>query len=291
VLEWIRPDGSGHIVKNRFPITAKHGYEDYSAHTCYNLLACSMLAQAWQFADEAVAEQAAPADVGGFVVPIVEAFHKIFANASGTYVEYDTSGDHKYNPTGLIRVHLKNGHPQLGPSDGCAPYYSGPGVNVAVGPAWQDAKGAWHSLAKLSPKAPTVEILEQQPARASFRVTYDCSATNAGAVRVRLSETIVVEPGGVTVTDEITGDAARMRVTWPILVSDGAETAQADLSGNSASLKLGGRGNRFTLLEPAGVVLDRSGKLLNHRNGLVEIATAEFSGKYAVYRITALPQP
>jgi len=45
------------------------------------------------------------------------------------------------------------------------------------------------------------------------------------------------------------------------------------------------------LLEPTGVVLDRSGKLLNHRNGLVEIATAEFSGKHAVYRITALPPP
>ena len=290
VREWIRPDGSGYIVKNRFPITAKHGYEVYSAHTCYNLLACSMLAQAWQFADDTVVEQAAPADVGGFVVPVFEHFHKIFANAGGTYVEYDTSGDHKYNPTGLIRVHVRGGHPQLGPSDGCAPYYSGPGVNVAVGPAWQDAKGDWHSLAELSPKPPMVEILEQQPARASFRVTYDCSATNAGAARVQLSQTLVVEPDGVTVTDEITGDATRMRVTWPMLVSDGATATQVKLEGNAASLKLGGRGNRFTLLKPAGVILSRSGKPLNHRNGVVEVATAEFAGKRAEYRIAALPQ-
>jgi rhamnogalacturonyl hydrolase YesR len=288
VREWIRPDGSGYIVKNRFPIEAKHGYETYSSHTCYNMLACSMLAQAWQFADESVAEQAAPADVGGFVVPIVEPFHKIFANAGSTYVEHDTRGDHKYNPTGLIRIHVRGGHPQLGPSDGCAPYYSGPGVNVCVGPAWQDAKNEWRSLAELSPKPPTVEILEQKPSRASCRVTYDCSTTNAGATRVQLSETIVVEPDGVTVTDEITGDATRIRITWPMLVFDGAETTQVELVGNSASLKMGGRGNRFTLLEPAGAVLKRSGKPLAQRNGMIEVATAEFAGKRAVYRITAL---
>jgi hypothetical protein len=291
VREWIRPDGSGYIVKNRFPIEAKHGYEIYSAHTCYNMLACSMLAQAWQFADESVTEQAAPADVGGFVVPVVEVFHKIFANAGGTYVEYDTSGDHKYNPTGLIRVHVRGGHPQLGPSDGCAPYFSGPGVNVAVGPAWQNSEGDWRSMAELSPKPPVVEILEQQPARAAFRVTYDCSATNAATSRLQLSQTIAVEPSGVTVTDELTGSGERMRITWPMLVSDGAASTQVEMSGNSASLKLDGRGNRFSVLEPAGVILSRSGKPLSHRNGLVEAATAEFAGKRAVYRIAALPQP
>jgi hypothetical protein len=50
VKHWIRPDGTGFIVKNRYPIEARHGYENYSEHTTYNLLACSMLAQAWQFA-------------------------------------------------------------------------------------------------------------------------------------------------------------------------------------------------------------------------------------------------
>ena len=127
IKQWIRPDGSGFIVKNRYPIEARHGYEGYSAHTCYNMLACSMLAQAWQFADDSVAEKPAPADTGGFVIPILDPFHKIFANAGGTYVEYDTQGDHKYNPTGLLRIHVKGGHPQLGPSDGCAPLYSGAG--------------------------------------------------------------------------------------------------------------------------------------------------------------------
>ena len=202
IKQWIRPDGSGYIVKNRYPIEARHGYEGYSAHTCYNMLACSMLAQAWQFADESVKEMPAPADLGGFVLPVLTPFHKIFANAGGTYVEYDTSGDHIYNPTGIIRVHLKNGHPQLGPSDGCAPRYSGSGVNVAVGPAWQDEGGVWHSLAEMNPPSHLWRFWRSNPRRASFRVTYMLAWTNGTPGKIKLVETIVVEPSGVTVTDD-----------------------------------------------------------------------------------------
>ena len=290
VKNWIRPDGSGFIVKNRYPIEAKHGYEGYSVHTCYNMLACSMLAQAWQFADDSVIEKPAPADTGGFVIPILDPFRKIFANAGGTYVEYDIRGDHKYNPTGLLRIHVKGGHPQLGPSDGCAPLYSGAGVNVATGPAWQEPGGQWRSLAELSPPAPTVEILEQEPARTRFRVSYARWSDGKGPAPVRLTQTILVEPSGVTVTDELTGGGERMRVTWPMLVSDGAEQTQVELVGNMATLRASGRGTRFTLLEPRDASLVRSGKPIGHRNGTVEIATAEFSGKRAVYRIEAAPK-
>ena len=117
VTQWIRPDGSGYIVKNRFPIEARHGYEDYSVHVNYNLLACSMLCAAWQYADDAIEEKPAPADVGGFVIHIPD-FNMVIANAGGSYVQYMTKGNGRYNPTGLIRVHLRSGHPQLGYSDG-----------------------------------------------------------------------------------------------------------------------------------------------------------------------------
>jgi hypothetical protein len=253
------------------------------------MLACSMLAQAWQFADDSVIEKPAPADTGGFVIPILDPFHKIFANAGGTYVEYDIRGDHKYNPTGLLRIHVKGGHPQLGPSDGCAPLYSGEGVNIATGPAWHEPGGQWQSLAELSPPKPTVEILEQNPARTRFRVSYARLTDANNPLPMRLTQTFLVEPSGVTVTDELTGSSERMRVTWPMLVSDGAESTQVELAENMATLRAAGRGTRFTLLEPDGVSLVRSGKQLGHRNGTVEIASAEFPGKRAVYRIEAAP--
>ena len=115
--QWLRPDGSGYIVKNRFPITARHGYESYSAHVNYNLLACSQLCSAWLSADDTIAERPAPADVGGFIIELPE-FNMVIANAAGNYLEYMTHGNKIYNPAGLIRIHLRGGHPQLGYSDG-----------------------------------------------------------------------------------------------------------------------------------------------------------------------------
>jgi hypothetical protein len=117
VSQWIRPDGSGYIVKNRFPVEARHGYEVYSVHANYNLLACSMLCAAWLYADDSIAEMPSPADVGGYILKI-PAFNMVVAHTGGTYLQYMTCGNKAYNPTGIIRVHLRDGHPQLGYSDG-----------------------------------------------------------------------------------------------------------------------------------------------------------------------------
>ena len=193
-------------------------------------------------------------------------------------------------PTGLLRIHVKGGHPQLGPSDGCAPLYSGAGVNIATGPAWQEPGGQWRSLAELSPPDPDRGNPRTRPGPTRFRVSL-CAFVRLpeGPAPVRLTQTILVEPSGVTVTDDLGATGERMRVTWPMLVSDGAQQTQVEMSGNTATLRLGGRGTRFTLLEPAGVTLIRSGKPLCHRNGTIEAATAEFAGKRAVYRIDAPP--
>ena len=56
-----------------------------------------------------------PSDIGGYVLVMKDVFHKVFANSGGNYVEYELSGDPRYNATGLIRIHLKNSNPQLGP--------------------------------------------------------------------------------------------------------------------------------------------------------------------------------
>ncbi|HRT10502.1 MAG TPA: DNRLRE domain-containing protein, partial [Candidatus Paceibacterota bacterium] len=70
IERWLRPDGSGFVVKNRYPIEARHGYERYSAQSQYNLLACWLLAVAYLYSDDTIPERPAPADLGGFVVPL-----------------------------------------------------------------------------------------------------------------------------------------------------------------------------------------------------------------------------
>ena len=72
---------------------------------------------AYLYADDSIEELPSPADVGGYIIPMQDVFHKLFANVGGNYIEYELSGDPRYNATGLIRIHLKNSNPQLGPTD------------------------------------------------------------------------------------------------------------------------------------------------------------------------------
>jgi hypothetical protein len=281
---WIREDGSGYIVKNRYPIEAKHAYETYSVHTCYNMLACSMLAQAWQFSDNSIAEEPTPADVGGFVVPVLKPFHKIFANANGTYLEYDTNGDQKYNPTGILRMHIKGGNSQLGPSDGAASYFSGEGVSLATGLSWQNADGSWSSLAEQKVEPSIVEVLEESTNSVKFKVEYSFPSASRLVV---ISETIGIADGIITVENEISGVEGLKRINWPMLVFDGKDAVDINLTDSSAELELNGTGVVFTILDNSGSKLKRSNEKLIHRNGLVETAFAEFNGNKISYQLTA----
>ena len=287
---WLKPDGTCYIVKNRYPPEARHGYERYSAQSQYNLLACWLMAVAYLYADESVKERPCPAEIGGFVVPIQDDFHKVFANAGGTYVEYDTDGDLRFNPTGLIRVHLKGGaasktgsrqrrdNPQIGPSDGVVHKFDPKtkedlgGERLAVGPAWQDQSGNWHRLADTDVK-PKIEVL----GRTRFKLTYEIEG-------VKVTEAVTVEPSGVTVEDAITG-AKAMRVYYPMLVTDGLEAAKVEMEKNALDLSMRDGSVRFEILEPHGVELKRTGVRLDNRNGQTEAAYGDIAGLRAVYRI------
>lgn len=274
---FVRDDGSLYVVKNRFPIEARHGYETYSSHSQYNLLAATMLAAAWRAADDAVQELPSPADVGGTVLVLPE-FHKVFAAAGATSVEYDTYGDPKFNPTGLLRVHIAGGNPQLGPSDGVP----APGL-VALGTAWRDASGVWHRLGGVR-TAHRVEILEASPQRARFRVVYE----GVPGGPARLLQDVSVEPEGVTIEDRVEGAQAGLRVELPALTTDGAEETGVALAGGTVRLSLRGASNEVSLLSPAGVFA-RTGETYDHRNGRVEILAAEVGGDVTRYRLSAAP--
>ena len=289
IERWYRPDGSGYVVKNRYPIEAQYGYERYSAQSQYNLLACWLMAVAYLYADDSIAEKPAPADIGGYVLPMVADFHKVFANAGGTYIEYETKGDLYYNPTGLIRIHIKGSNPQLGPSDGVVHKWEGRpkvdmgGEMMTVGPAWTDASGNEHRLAEYSLERPaTVEVLEQNTAKVRFRVTHEGPFDGASKV----TETITVEPSGVTVEDSVEG-VTGIRVYYPMLVFDGLEDTKVDVQARSATLHLWDGGVRFDLLEPSDAKLKRTGVRLEGRNGLMEGLYADVKGSRASYRISA----
>lgn len=306
ILRWKRPDGSGFIVKNRFPIEAMHGYESYSAQSQYNLLACWSMAVAYLYADDSIEELPSPADVGGFVIPMQDVFHKVFANAGGNYIEYELSGDPRYNATGLIRIHLKNSNPQLGPSDGVPHKWDNKakkdlgGELLSAGPAWFDQDGKEHRLSEYtnisfpgkdlysaytSSTLPEIKVhvLEQNPQKVKFEISYEGEFDGLS----KITQQITIDSKGVLIRDRLTGKCKSMRVYYPMLVFDGEEKTRIKTDGNRLGLYLRDGGIEFTAVDPKKSVIKRSGNYLSFRNGFAESAYFDVTGSEAVYRISS----
>jgi hypothetical protein len=291
ISSWIRPDGSGYIVKNRYPIEAQHGYERYSAHACYTMLACSMLCAAWSYADDSIEEKPAPADLGGFVIHIPE-FNMVVANAGGTYVQYMTRGNQKYNPTGIIRIHFKNGHPQLGPSEGVVNIDNEKDFKaLSVGPAWKNRKGDWVALAEFpgsgeadggEKKVGQVSVRKEKPDLVAFDVTFNWRD-------VAVTEKLRLGAEGLRVEDELIGkNVAAMRVYYPMLVFNGLKETGINISDSRATLEMDGRGVQYKIIEPVDTRLERLGRRLKSRNGMVEPLYADVKGMKASYFIRSI---
>lgn len=305
ISRWKREDGSGLIVKNRFPIETMHGYESYSAQSQYNLLACWLMSVAYLYADDSIEELPSPADVGGYIIPMQDVFHKLFANVGGNYIEYELSGDPRYNATGLIRIHLKNSNPQLGPTDAIPHKWDNKkkkdlgGELLSVGPAWFDKEGVEHRLAEYTnisypntelysaytgTSLPEIKVTikEQTLQKVSFEVAY---IGNFGGVS-RITQQFTINEKGLIVKDNLQGEVQSMRVYYPMLVDDGEEMTRVNMTNNKVSLSLRDGDITFEALSPRKSVMKRSGISLYCRNGYAEAAYFDVPGKEAEYKVT-----
>lgn len=215
------------------------------------------------------------------MIPILQPFHKIFANSNGTYVEYDTKGDQKYNPTGILRIHVKGGHPQLGPSDGLASFMNSDGISLGLGVSWQTTDGSWASLAEQVMEPSDVIILEESNSSVQFKINYLTIDS------VNISETITIADNKVIVFVEIQGHKGRKRINWPVLVFDGQHRTTITEEAQSISLNLNHRGVRFQLMDDNRTKLSISEETYKHRNGIVRMAHAEFEGSSVTFSIEA----
>ena len=289
ITEWIREDGTGYIVKNRYPIEKKHGYEAYSTHTNYNMLAMSQLATAWQVANESIKEQACPAELGGFVFDL-ESDHRnntaIFpwtiANVGGNYLTIIRQrSNHGYDATGLVRVFLKGGNPRLGPAASIAHKFSGRGNYIAVGPTWETPDGNRVSLAQLLVKDSTFELVSESNEEVRFTITYPVSGTGKVVEHYKLDAT------GLSKIDTLEGTGlSNIGVQFPALVTDGVEDTKITINGNQVDLELHGLKNRFTVIDPE-VELTQDSKQYVHVNGQAVRIYGESDGTSIYYKLTA----
>lgn len=284
IRRWTRPSGELWIVKNRFDPALRHGFEGYSFHSQYNLLAASMLATAWLCADDTIPEGAAPADVGGFVVELPE-FHKVIANAGGFYLEIDTAADPKYNSTGLIRLHRRGVDSLVGPTDS-SPIAVAP---LAVGVAWPE-DDHWQPLAGLGQghiHATHLTLLHTEPEEVRFSVRYDLDRPHLRS----LTELYELTPNLLRLTTTVDGAVDRLRVRYPALAFDGERAARITTDGAVAVVRLGQSQSRFVVESPANVTLRRAGEWIASRNGFLEAIEGDVPGRRVVCTLHLSPVP
>lgn len=295
MLRWVRPDGSAYIVKNRYP--ALNQPHAANPHSVYSLLAAHMAAVAYLVANDSIAEKAAPADLGGFAFHIPE-FNMAFAHAGGTYIEYMTRGNHAYNgnPSGLLRIHLRNGNPQLGPSDGIVDVDVANGVHdMNVGPAWSGTGGKEIRLAEFpdtsyfraseakpaEPPQATIKVVKETSTEAHITATYDWNSAH-------IVEDLTLNDSGLTGKTSVTGGGlTALRAYYPMLIFDGTDSVDIRSETSSVSMKLRGDSVRYEILAPKSMTLMRATYTKLGWNGLVQPLYADIPGTTYTYRVSA----
>jgi hypothetical protein len=272
---WIDDQGSPQIAKNWYPPQDRHGYMAYSYYATYGLLTASMLSSAWEAAEDGIAERAAPADLGGVLVQVPE-LKSVIAHAGGAYVNYLMAGDQHYDPTGLVRVHLKGSHPQLGPSCGIietgAPadrHGKDSSTPWAIGPVWTAPDGTAIRLAAFTKPGMRIEKAQVSSDRASFVAVGELSGPGGTH---RVEESITLAGNAVQVDERWTGSTAgTLAVSYPALATDGKVQTVITVEGRRAELRRPDAGGiAVEIAAPQDATIARTGRQIVAPNGMID---------------------
>ena len=295
VMRWQRPSCDLWIVKNRMPLAKRFGFESYSYVSQYNLLPMAMLAMAYQWSDDKIAERPMPSQSGSYVFDLRETFHKIAAASGGNYVLIDTAADPHYNATGLQRIHTTGVlFPPLSDSTAAERAYTpadAPKIAMTPGLLWKSgASGDWRSLADFSEATgadnkPHVAEAKLTPGevtgqKVSFEIDY--ALAGGGEDGRHVIERYTLSAGEVEFATEIKGGPAitALRARIPVLQSDGGEPPPVVKDGVD-SLTATDRGStiQWTMVAPREKPIPADGPSAPSHNGMVIGITGDLPGK------------
>jgi hypothetical protein len=325
MLRWQRPSGELWIVKNFADPQQRLGFEGYSFHSQYNLLAMAMLGIAFEHADDSIPEGPIPSEWASYVFDARQPFHKVVLAGGGYYALIDTRADPHYDATGLQRVHRKGvALSPLTDSAAAERAYGGPDKHreaLSPGIQWKLAPdGPWTALADFhrpeppprphpAASAPPAPAPASEPAPQQIVSDVELSAQAAGdqvtaTLRYALegpgargiSEKYVVSPDGVECTSTLQGDApapAAARFVCPVLVNDGARETRISSEPGRFTVQRAGGSMRLSVLSPAEVKLALDGPRLITHNGYVRAAAANLpAGTLQVqWKVQLYPEP
>lgn len=279
------------FVKNGFSPELQHGREkNYGLYGIYLLLIASQFGFAHLIADDSIEEQPAPFDIGGYVLHLSDAFHKIFSTCHGYHIEIDTNADHHYDATGLGRIHRRGAPTELGLSTSIVPnpnYVVSVNTaprSVALGPGWQDGEGNTHWLAEYSDTVTSVrcDIIKNNPhAGVEFLVEYRGSLRGCESVAERYS----IDVDGVTITDIVSGSIEGMLVQVPLFETDGMHRAELNITQNGFVVIYQKYQYMVECLYPSNVEVFLEPFTAPNRNGIYKVGVFKVKGNRIVYRL------
>ena len=278
-LRWLRPSGEFQIVKNHIQPEHRHGYEAYSHHSQYNLLAATMLTLAADFADDSIDEGPTPCEAGSYTLDI-PAFHKVIANHHGTGIVIDTKADTRYDGTGLLRVHQAGGDPILGPND--VPAADDCPMNIGV--AWREFPGGdWVHLASHGQHTDiTTRLAASDSTDGTRTITMVYSIPSSGHT---ITERYELSLTGVSVSIHVDGVVDALTLTYPCHISDGKLSPQTLVEGTVMQTSIDGTMRTFSVTTPGAGPLTMQDEKVAYRNGFVQCVTSTIPGRKIEYSI------
>lgn len=278
------------FTKNEFPPETQHGRErSYGLYAVYSLLIASQFGFAHLLADDTIKESPAPAEIGGYLLPLLKDFHKIFAACGGYHIEIDTRADHHYDATGLGRIHRKGAPTELGLSIPIAahPNYIVPEPasprNIAMGLGWitRDGKTIW--LSDLSGEIVDVQLtdLVESPERVRFSVAY---TINSGATMM-VNEKYCITGSGVEITSSPPASAVQTLVQIPLLKTNGGTASQIHAEERSFTVKCAAHSLRVECLSPGSAEQYLEPFDAPNRNGIYRIGCFRTDQRLISWRV------
>ena len=270
ITPWFRDSTPIRHIKNQFKPESRHGCDTYGQYSLYSLLATSYLGLAALYADDTLAEQPTPSEIGGYSLTLQPAFHKVFLCAENTYVEIDTQADPHHDATGIGRILFTGfppefplgmsfaSHPKCLFAEGC----SAPETPVALGPTWLGADDAPDSLASWSEDVQLETESIQDEHGTGMRIRYRKGETTVNET-IRLSMRKVSLDWTVSINGQLVYPLA---ITLPYLVHDGAEMTKKSKTENGFDLDF--RGQRVHYRWPSSVQEQDEKTAYANRHGL-----------------------
>ena len=106
-------------IKNRFPTETGYGCEDYAYFDKYMITTASFLYVAQIICDESIPEKTIDRKIP-YTAQTSDRFHKVFLNAGGYFLEFDTRADMHYDASGLGRIHKDDAPSSICMSSPCS---------------------------------------------------------------------------------------------------------------------------------------------------------------------------